>query len=268
MQSRTFQSDAIAITESETYQTLLARAQRRTGGVPAERIVRHVLSVTQGGDWPVQRDALDAVLRRCASAHTDEIQIVATATGPAVGSVRDPPPRVARTPVPHAAPSDRAARWQLRVRRFPPELARAVQAPRRRPRGRGLEAASRGCRARGGLGAGTVALGSGPPADRPWRLAGARSLGRRHARPRFAALAASNERTWLDRRDSRSAAAAADVRGSIAWRARRRRQRAGTARVAAARARAARAPDPDREHPEAPAPRAAHPQAIALSLST
>ncbi|MQA31573.1 MAG: hypothetical protein GEU82_17355 [Luteitalea sp.] len=76
MLSRSFQSDAIAATESETYQTLLARAHRRTGRVPPESIVRHVLSVTHGGDWPVQRDALDAVLRRCASAHTDEIQIV------------------------------------------------------------------------------------------------------------------------------------------------------------------------------------------------
>ena len=76
MQSRSSQPETIAITESEAYQTLLARARRRTGGVPAERIVRHVLSVTQGGDWPIQRDALEAVLRRCASTHVDEIQIV------------------------------------------------------------------------------------------------------------------------------------------------------------------------------------------------
>src|SRR5205809_5086379 len=68
--------ETIALTGSETYQTLLARAHRRTGGVPPESIVRHVLSVTRGGDWPVQRDALDAVLRRCASTHTGEIQIV------------------------------------------------------------------------------------------------------------------------------------------------------------------------------------------------
>ena len=47
MQSRSSQPEAIAITESEAYQTLLARAHRRTGGVPPERIVRHVLSVTQ-----------------------------------------------------------------------------------------------------------------------------------------------------------------------------------------------------------------------------
>jgi hypothetical protein len=68
--------EAIAITETETYQTLLARAQRRTGAVPADRIVRHVLSITQGGDWPVQRDALEATLRRFASARNDEVQIV------------------------------------------------------------------------------------------------------------------------------------------------------------------------------------------------
>ena len=76
MQSRSSQPEAIATTESEAYQTLLARAHRRTGGVPTEMIVRHVLSVTRGGDWPVYRDALDAVLRRCASTHTDEIRIV------------------------------------------------------------------------------------------------------------------------------------------------------------------------------------------------
>jgi hypothetical protein len=74
--SRSSQPEAIAITESETYQTLLARAHRRTGGVPPEHLVRHVLSVTRGGDWPVQRDALDAMLRRCASTLADEIRIV------------------------------------------------------------------------------------------------------------------------------------------------------------------------------------------------
>jgi len=60
MQSRSSQPEAIATTESEAYQTLLARAHRRTGGVPTEMIVRHVLSVTRGGDWPVYRDALFA----------------------------------------------------------------------------------------------------------------------------------------------------------------------------------------------------------------
>ncbi|MEP7308789.1 MAG: DEAD/DEAH box helicase [Acidobacteriota bacterium] len=76
MKSSPSEPEAIAVTESETHQTLLVRAHRRTGSVPPEMIVRHVLSVTRGGDWPLYRDALDAVLRRCASAHTDEIQIV------------------------------------------------------------------------------------------------------------------------------------------------------------------------------------------------
>jgi hypothetical protein len=85
MQTPSSQPEAIAITESEAYQTLLVRARRRTGGVPPEIIVRHVLSVTRGGDWPVQRDAFDAVLRRCASTHTDEIQIVERPRGLQLG---------------------------------------------------------------------------------------------------------------------------------------------------------------------------------------
>jgi hypothetical protein len=68
--------DVTEMTESESHQTLLARARRRTGRIAPERIVRHVLSVARGGDWAVRRDALEAVLRRCASVHTDDIQIV------------------------------------------------------------------------------------------------------------------------------------------------------------------------------------------------
>ncbi|MBI2828108.1 MAG: SWIM zinc finger family protein [Acidobacteria bacterium] len=85
MQSRSSPPDAIALTESETYQTLLARAHRRTRGVPADSIVRHVLSVTRGGAWPVQRDALDAVLRRCASTQMDGIRIVGRPRGRLLG---------------------------------------------------------------------------------------------------------------------------------------------------------------------------------------
>src|SRR6266550_2688656 len=85
MQSHSSPPNAIVITGTETYQTLLARAERRTGRVPTDWIVRHVLSVTDGGDWPVQRDALDAVLRRCASAETDEIQILQRPRGKLLG---------------------------------------------------------------------------------------------------------------------------------------------------------------------------------------
>src|SRR5437867_8063577 len=64
-------------TETEAYQTLLARAQRRTGRVPPELIARHILSMTRGADWPVQRDALEALLRRFAFGRADQLQIVA-----------------------------------------------------------------------------------------------------------------------------------------------------------------------------------------------
>jgi hypothetical protein len=63
--------------ETEAYQTLLARAQRRTGRVPPELIAGHILSVTRGADWPVRRDALEALLRRFAFGRTDRLQIVA-----------------------------------------------------------------------------------------------------------------------------------------------------------------------------------------------
>jgi hypothetical protein len=140
MQSRSSQPETASFAESETYQALLTRAKRRTGGVPPERIVRHVLSVTRGGDWPVQRDALDAVLRRCASAHTDEIQIVRRPPDglPGLYATRRAGSRARpyRTLLRRSEP----ARRQLRLRRFPAELARALQTPDRRPGAGGLEA--------------------------------------------------------------------------------------------------------------------------------
>ena len=62
---------------TEAYPTLLARAQRRTGRLPPELIARHILSMTRGADWPVQRDALEALLRRFAFGRADQLQIVA-----------------------------------------------------------------------------------------------------------------------------------------------------------------------------------------------
>ena len=126
-----------------------------------------------------------------------------------------------------------------------------MQAPRRRPRGRGLEAARRrASRARVGSRAGAAALGSGPPADRPWRLAGARPLGRRHHPTAVcgAGCVQQTEGGWTVAVPE-APPQRLDARGSTARRARRRQQRAGTARAAAGRARAARAPDPDRRAP-------------------
>jgi len=65
---------SVVTAEAEVYQTLLARAQRKTGAIPPELIVRHVLSVTDGADWPVQCEALEALLRRVTFGKSDGLQ--------------------------------------------------------------------------------------------------------------------------------------------------------------------------------------------------
>jgi hypothetical protein len=56
-------TSATVPTEAEAYQTLLARAHRKTGAVAPELVVRHILSVTGAADWPVRREALEALPR-------------------------------------------------------------------------------------------------------------------------------------------------------------------------------------------------------------
>jgi hypothetical protein len=74
-------TSAIFPTETEAYQALLARAHRKTGAVTPELLVRHVLSITGEADWPVKREALEAVLRRVASGKSDGLQIVSRPGG-------------------------------------------------------------------------------------------------------------------------------------------------------------------------------------------
>jgi hypothetical protein len=74
-------SSAVFPTETEAYQTLLARAHRRTGAMTPELVVRHVLSITGEADWPVKREALEAVLRRVASGKSDGLKIVSRPGG-------------------------------------------------------------------------------------------------------------------------------------------------------------------------------------------
>jgi SNF2 domain-containing protein/helicase-like protein len=110
MPNRSSHLETNVISGGEAYQTLLARARRQTGGIPAESIVRHVLSIVDGGDWPIQREALEAVLRRCASARMDEVQIVERPPGGILGLYctrrRDSPARPYRTLVRRIEPID------------------------------------------------------------------------------------------------------------------------------------------------------------------
>ena len=67
--------------ESEALQALLALCERRTGSIPPDLLVRHVLSVTAKGGWPVQRAALEAVLRRLAAAKQDGLAVAVAPPG-------------------------------------------------------------------------------------------------------------------------------------------------------------------------------------------
>jgi hypothetical protein len=69
--------------ETEARAALLQIAGRRTLPIPTELIVDHVLRLPGDRDWPVRRAALEAVLRRLASARAQEIVVVA---GPKDGS--------------------------------------------------------------------------------------------------------------------------------------------------------------------------------------
>ncbi|MBI2898892.1 MAG: DEAD/DEAH box helicase family protein, partial [Planctomycetes bacterium] len=67
--------------ETEAYQNLLARAHRKTGAIPADAVVKHVLSVTRDADWPVQREALEALLRRFSFGQKDRLKIASRPAG-------------------------------------------------------------------------------------------------------------------------------------------------------------------------------------------
>ena len=72
---------ATSAPDDEAYQVLLGRAHRKTGAVPPELLVRHVLAVTAEADWPVRREALEALLRRVAFGKADGLRIVSRPGG-------------------------------------------------------------------------------------------------------------------------------------------------------------------------------------------
>ncbi len=67
--------------ETEAFRTLLSLAHGKTPPVPEELVVRHVMRITQGGDWPLRRAALEACLRRFDFAARDELRIAARPPG-------------------------------------------------------------------------------------------------------------------------------------------------------------------------------------------
>ncbi|MBI4514645.1 MAG: DEAD/DEAH box helicase [Deltaproteobacteria bacterium] len=67
--------------QSETFQVLLSLAERKTGLIPAPLLATHVLSVTSAGDWPLQRAAMEALLRRCKFAKQDALEVASRPAG-------------------------------------------------------------------------------------------------------------------------------------------------------------------------------------------
>ena len=65
----------IPVEETEAYETLMGRAFKRTGKIPREVLVRHILGLVPAAEWPVRVEAMDAMLRRLDAAREDRLRI-------------------------------------------------------------------------------------------------------------------------------------------------------------------------------------------------
>ncbi|MBK6847505.1 MAG: bifunctional hydroxymethylpyrimidine kinase/phosphomethylpyrimidine kinase [Proteobacteria bacterium] len=64
-----------AIEDSEAFRALCDLARKRTGAIPEAWLARHVLGLTPGADWPLQRAALEALLQRLQFARRDGLLV-------------------------------------------------------------------------------------------------------------------------------------------------------------------------------------------------
>jgi len=79
----TIQDSVVArsVEDLEAYQELRSRASSKLGHLPPEMMATHVLAVTAGADWPVQRAALDAIIRRLTFARRDSLEVASRPRG-------------------------------------------------------------------------------------------------------------------------------------------------------------------------------------------
>jgi hypothetical protein len=61
-------------------------AARRTGRIPAELVARHVVAITEGGDWLLRCAAMEAILRRCKFGDRDGLVVTRAPAGSVFGS--------------------------------------------------------------------------------------------------------------------------------------------------------------------------------------
>jgi superfamily II DNA or RNA helicase len=74
--------DAVAeletpLEQTEAYKELLGRHGRKTGSIPPELLVRHVLACVPAEEWPTRADAMDAIMRRLESIRRDNLRVEA-----------------------------------------------------------------------------------------------------------------------------------------------------------------------------------------------
>ncbi len=61
--------------DTEGARVLRSLAHRKTGRIPVDLVVRHVIAVTADADWPVRRAAMEALLRRLDFAERDRLHV-------------------------------------------------------------------------------------------------------------------------------------------------------------------------------------------------
>jgi superfamily II DNA or RNA helicase len=65
------------VEQTEAYKTLMDRVGRKSPAIPADHLVRHILTCIPAHEWPVRFDGMDALLRRLDSAKKDELRLEA-----------------------------------------------------------------------------------------------------------------------------------------------------------------------------------------------
>jgi superfamily II DNA or RNA helicase len=71
----------VPVEETEAFRELYSRVGRRTGKIPAEVVVRHVLACVPAQEWSARLEAADALVRRLESGRRDELRVEARPAG-------------------------------------------------------------------------------------------------------------------------------------------------------------------------------------------
>ena len=119
----------VPLAETEAFQELLSRVGRKTGKIPPELIVSHVLSCVPPQEWPTRVEAMDAVLAPNRLDQARQPSGRGAAGRRAVARfVRHAAHRLGLATLSHSLAWHRSDRGSLRLPRLPQKLARALQA--------------------------------------------------------------------------------------------------------------------------------------------